>query len=358
MKRARLLHVAVDDATREMDDVSHGIAGNVRVGVAPTMAQYLLPAACKAFLAEAKDVALQTIIGMSSVLRQSLKDGQIDLAVGVMSPTNEFISYPIVEDDVVVVAGDKHQIFRRRAEMQDLLAYRWVLPLASYEAEVRQWLERAFEPRLSQTNRANRDELDLFASAVDCADRLAQLHIAAKSGAGARCRSAKRSSPPGNNDASPFWSDASQRWVSLSGRAPLCHPTVHEGQRSLLCRLAPSASSRTWAVIQLLHYKCSRAEWCNRPPALATNSDPMAPFASRLVLTMTRERPQPPLRSGSALSQARRCESGNESDIGLRRTCIHVAPAVEMVVDLRRASEHSAIQEHGKGCGFQRRLGK
>lgn len=147
MKRARLLHVAVDDTTREMSDVSHGIAGAVRVGVAPTMAQYLLPAACKAFLAEAKDVALQTIIGMSSVLRQSLKDGQIDLAVGVMSTTNEFISYPIVEDDVVVVAGDKHQIFRRRAAMQELLAYRWVLPLASYEAEVRQWLERAFELR-------------------------------------------------------------------------------------------------------------------------------------------------------------------------------------------------------------------
>ena len=51
-----------------MDDVSHGIAGYVRVGVAPTMAQYLLPAACKAFLAEAeKDVALQTIIGMLTV---------------------------------------------------------------------------------------------------------------------------------------------------------------------------------------------------------------------------------------------------------------------------------------------------
>jgi DNA-binding transcriptional LysR family regulator len=147
MKRARLLHVAVDDATREMNDVSHGIAGAVRVGVVPTMAQYLLPAACKAFLAEAEDVALQTIIAMSSVLRQSLKDGQIDLAVGIMSTTNELISYPIVEDDVVVVAGDKHQIFRRRAEMQDLLAYRWVLPLASYEAEVRQWLERAFELR-------------------------------------------------------------------------------------------------------------------------------------------------------------------------------------------------------------------
>ena len=62
-----------------------------------------------------------------------------------MATTNEFISYPIVEDDVVVVAGDTHETFRRRAEMQDLLAYRWVLPLASYEAEVRQWLERAFD---------------------------------------------------------------------------------------------------------------------------------------------------------------------------------------------------------------------
>jgi hypothetical protein len=28
-----------------------------------------------------------------------------------MSPTNEFISYPIVEDDVVVVAGDNTRYF-------------------------------------------------------------------------------------------------------------------------------------------------------------------------------------------------------------------------------------------------------
>ena len=50
--------------------------------------------------------------------------------------------------------------------------------------------------------------------------------------------------------------------------------------------------------------------------------------------------------------------SGNESDIGLRRTCIHIAPAVEMVVDLRSASEHSAIKKYGKGCGLQRLFGK
>jgi DNA-binding transcriptional LysR family regulator len=147
LERARLLRIDLADTIRAMDDVSGGVAGHVRVGVAPTMAQYLLPAACRVFLAEAKEVTIETVIGMYPVLQDSLKSGQIDFAITALPTIDEFISHPIMEDEVVVVAGSSHELFRKRARIQDLLAYRWVLPAASLEAETRQWLERAFEFR-------------------------------------------------------------------------------------------------------------------------------------------------------------------------------------------------------------------
>jgi DNA-binding transcriptional LysR family regulator len=147
LERSRRLRVAVADTAREIDDVARGVAGHARIGVAPTLAQYLLPAACRLFLAEAKDVTLQTMIGMYPLLREALKAGRIDFAVGAVPAADEFQSYPIVEDTVVVVAGQSHELLQTRARMPDLTAYRWVLPAASYEAETRLWLERAFDVR-------------------------------------------------------------------------------------------------------------------------------------------------------------------------------------------------------------------
>src|SRR6266850_2452743 len=45
----------------------------------------------------------------------------------------------------LIVAGSTHPIFRKRPRVQDLAAYRWVLPVASYETELRRWLDRAFD---------------------------------------------------------------------------------------------------------------------------------------------------------------------------------------------------------------------
>lgn len=144
-KRARLLDVAMDDTRREINAVAQGDSGHVRVGVAPTIAQFMLPGALRLFLPGGDDITIQTIIGMSNFLREALASGQIDMAISVGKPADEFVSHPIVDDEVVVVAGSTHPIFRRRPRVQDLAAYRWVLPVASYETEIRRWLDRAFD---------------------------------------------------------------------------------------------------------------------------------------------------------------------------------------------------------------------
>jgi DNA-binding transcriptional LysR family regulator len=144
--RARSMRVAADETVQEIHDVAKGDAGNVRIGVAPTGALDLLPAVCRAFLAQAKDITLKTTIAQNDELIGALQSGDLDLLISSDPQNNKhFISHPIFDDVVVVVASASHQIFRKRATMQDLLAYRWVL--APPSVNTRQWLDHAFDRR-------------------------------------------------------------------------------------------------------------------------------------------------------------------------------------------------------------------
>ena len=144
-RRARVLDVAMDDTLREIGAVTRGASGHLRIGVAPTIAQYLLPGACRSFLAAGNDVTIETLIGMSSFLRKALDDGEIDMAITVRRRNDdEFIEHAIVDDHVVVVAGSGHEIFRRPATIADLARYRWVLPLATYDDEIRHFIDASF----------------------------------------------------------------------------------------------------------------------------------------------------------------------------------------------------------------------
>jgi DNA-binding transcriptional LysR family regulator len=59
---------------------------------------------------------------MSNFLRETLALGQIDMAIRVGKTADAFVSHPIVEDEMVVVAGSTHPIFRKRPRVQDLAA--------------------------------------------------------------------------------------------------------------------------------------------------------------------------------------------------------------------------------------------
>src|SRR5262249_44486620 len=91
-RRSKLLDAAMDDTVGGIEAVSRGIAGHVRVGVAPTIAQYLLPGACRTFLAGADGVTIETLIAMSNVLRDALQAGEIDLAITVARPAEDFVA--------------------------------------------------------------------------------------------------------------------------------------------------------------------------------------------------------------------------------------------------------------------------
>jgi DNA-binding transcriptional LysR family regulator len=142
--RARQLRVAADETVRQINDVAHGLAGHIRVGVVPTGAHEFLPEICRSLLAEAKNITLKTVIAQNDMLIASLAAGELDLLIS-SDPQNErdFVSHPVFEDEVVVVASANHGIFRKRPKLRDLLDHPWAL--AARSVETRQWLDQVFD---------------------------------------------------------------------------------------------------------------------------------------------------------------------------------------------------------------------
>jgi len=146
-KWAQRVHFDVEDAKREIADIGKGLSGQVRIGVVPTAAQFLLPPVARQLLDEAPAVTLKTVVALVDTLTPLLKDGQIDLMVATESPRHEtgFVSRVLAEDPIVVAASARHPIFRGTPTMKDLTSYRWVLQPPG--APTRDWLDHAFDRR-------------------------------------------------------------------------------------------------------------------------------------------------------------------------------------------------------------------
>ncbi|MFO1340687.1 MAG: LysR substrate-binding domain-containing protein [Burkholderiaceae bacterium] len=144
LRWARRMRSDVDDARREMHDIGQGLAGQVRVGVVPTAAQFLLPPAARRLMAEAPGVTLKMQVGLIDVLKPLLRAGELDLMVATESaPEAGFSSQVLSEDQIVVAASARHPVFKGTPSLQALLPYRWVLQPPG--APTRDWLDQAFD---------------------------------------------------------------------------------------------------------------------------------------------------------------------------------------------------------------------
>ena len=149
LKQAERVRRAVEDTVKQAQEYTTGASGHIRIGAAPTMAQYLLPSLCRHLLEKSAGLTLEARIGTSRRLRQLLEAGEVDLLLGPIHPLHpELSAVPVVEDHVVVVAAREHPIFDRpRIQLADLLAYEWVLPFSSDATEERDWLNGVFRSK-------------------------------------------------------------------------------------------------------------------------------------------------------------------------------------------------------------------
>lgn len=145
---ARRVRLDVQDARQEMAALGQGVAGNVRLGIVPTAAQYLLPAALQQLLRDAPQVTVNTTVGLRAGLRAKLQAGELDLVVvSGHRPDPEFASSRLGEDRIVVVASHTHPLVRggTPAAMADLAACDWILQPPG--SPTRDWIDHAFDRR-------------------------------------------------------------------------------------------------------------------------------------------------------------------------------------------------------------------
>ncbi|WP_397448793.1 LysR family transcriptional regulator [Pseudomonas sp. NA-150] len=141
--RGRQLQQSIAETQREVRDFASGVVGNIRLGCAATMAEYLLPELTSALLQRAPEITLKLVIGQDDLLRESLRSGKLDMIIcPLMTGDEQLISYPVLEDEAVVVASHHHPIFQAPFQMSDLCNYRWILPAIGVSS--RRWVDEAF----------------------------------------------------------------------------------------------------------------------------------------------------------------------------------------------------------------------
>ncbi|MDB5847352.1 MAG: transcriptional regulator, LysR family, partial [Rhodoferax sp.] len=121
---ARTLRNNAEDAVRQVQEFAQGHAGHVRIGSGPVAADHLLPELCSLALADGHKTTISIVVGPSWELREQLREGKIDVLIGLtIDGDPATVSHPILEDVVVVAATRTHPIFKKpRVTMESLLA--------------------------------------------------------------------------------------------------------------------------------------------------------------------------------------------------------------------------------------------
>lgn len=141
--RSKQLQLSISQTEREVRDHANGLIGNIRLGCAASMAEYLLPRLAASLLERAPEVRLSLSIAQDDVLRSSLKSGQLDAIISPLGADDpQLVTYPILQDEAVVVASVEHPIFSAPYRLADLTEYRWILPSPAVSA--RRWVDNVF----------------------------------------------------------------------------------------------------------------------------------------------------------------------------------------------------------------------
>ncbi len=132
--RAQRIQSELRDAMRDMAEAASGGAGHVRIGsVTGPAIDRVLPVLRNARFT-APQVTFDVIVAPSDILCEHLLSGRIDFAIGRLpeGPGRElFILDEIASEPVSLVVRRGHPLARQQnPNVQDLLAYDWVMPPA------------------------------------------------------------------------------------------------------------------------------------------------------------------------------------------------------------------------------------
>ena len=143
LSRVRELQLSVDDITREVEDLTRGRAGELRVGANSIAVDHLLPAAMSKLLEVAPRLAVKVTVGSNDTLIPLLQSGRLEIVVsGAIAGEKKFSTVHLWDDTYHVYAGPLHRLAKRkRLHLADVAEERWAMPP---DAPPTLWLRRTF----------------------------------------------------------------------------------------------------------------------------------------------------------------------------------------------------------------------
>lgn len=127
----QILH-SLDAARREIEDLSSGLAGTLRVGAVATVMPTLVAAGVTRLRRRAPAATLTLKESTTDILFPQLREGDLDLVISrtrIAHPGDELEERLLGHDPIVVTCGSQHPLAGRKSlRWADLAPYPWVLP--------------------------------------------------------------------------------------------------------------------------------------------------------------------------------------------------------------------------------------
>lgn len=147
-QHARVIRSEMRHAELELAGLRGAVSGQVAIGVGPSIAAKLMPAAARRMRAHRPGIHLTVTEGLVDNLIPALRRGELDLAVGSWPciADSDLTAEVLMKDQLCVIAGPTHPLCSRdRIELAELLEYPWTLP-----PESQRWRQLVEETFLAQ----------------------------------------------------------------------------------------------------------------------------------------------------------------------------------------------------------------
>lgn len=148
---AKSIEAQIRNAEAQISSLKGKAQGHVTVGIGPSVARNIMPAATRTLRNLQPDIALTVIEGLVDDLLPRLRRGELDLMIGSWPPIADpmFTTEIVLMDRLEVVARRDHPLAGREVLRNELLNYPWALPPASQkwrQSLDELFLERGLEP--------------------------------------------------------------------------------------------------------------------------------------------------------------------------------------------------------------------
>ncbi len=137
LERARPLLQHASQVQQELRDFSTGATGHVRIGSGLSTAAHVLPQICAQLLSQS-GIQFEVLLGTNIGMRRELREGRIDLLLGLLPPESDLRTVPLVDDVVGPAVRAGHPLAGGQApSAADLMAWSWAMP--TQDIPSRQW---------------------------------------------------------------------------------------------------------------------------------------------------------------------------------------------------------------------------